>query len=130
MINTAASLNFVSKKFLNANGIFKYCKEAFKIVVRVANEQRIVMDKVFFPTVFIIDGHEFTGLQFRVMPHFKSSDIILRLPALRDHDVTIHISSNEFTVKHATVACHREPSRISCLLVDTSKMDKILIKQS
>jgi len=28
------------------------------------------------------------------------------------------------------VTCHREPRRISCLLVDSSKMDKILIKQS
>ena len=43
---------------------------------------------------------------------------------------TIYPSSNEFTVKNATVACHREPRRISCLLVDTAKMDKILIKQS
>jgi ssRNA-specific RNase YbeY (16S rRNA maturation enzyme) len=45
-------------------------------------------------------------------------------------DVTIHPSSNEFIVKNATVACHREPRRVSCLLVDKSKMDKILIKQS
>jgi len=39
-------------------------------------------------------------------------------------------SSNEFTMKNATVDCHREPRRISCLLVETTKMDKILIKQS
>ena len=52
------------------------------------------------------------------------------LPALRDLDVTIHPSSNEFTVESPTVACHREPRRTSCLSVDTAKMDKILIKQS
>jgi len=55
---------------------------------------------------------------------------MLELPALRDLDVNIHPSSNDFTVKNATVAFNREPRRISCLLVDTGKMDKILIKQS
>ncbi len=65
-----------------------------------------------------------------MLPHFKSSDIILGLSALRDLDVTIHSSSNEFTVKNATVVCHREPRRIICILVETSKMDKILIRQS
>jgi len=33
-------------------------------------------------------------------------------------------------VKNSTLACHLEPRRISCLLVGTTKMDKILIKQS
>jgi hypothetical protein len=130
LIDTAISLNFVSKKFLNANGFYKYYKAAPKIAVRVANEQRISTDKIFCRSVFTIDGHNFSGLEFRVLPHFKSSDIILGLPALRDLDVTIHPSSNEFTVKNATVVCHREPIRISCILVDTSKMDKILVKQS
>jgi hypothetical protein len=92
LINTAASLNFVSKMFLNANEFYKYCKAAPKIVVRVANEQRIVTDKIFCPTVFTIDGQELSGLQFRVLPHFKRLDIILGLLALKDLDVTIHPS--------------------------------------
>jgi hypothetical protein len=99
LIDTAASLNFVSKKFLDGDGFYKYCKASPKIFVRVANEQRIVTDNVFCPTVFTIDGQEFAGLQFIVLPHFKSSDIILGLPALRDLNVKIHLSSNEFTVK-------------------------------
>ena len=41
------------------------------------------MTKVFCPTVFAIDGHEFTDLQFRVLPHFRDSDIILGLLALK-----------------------------------------------
>ena len=109
LIDTAASLNFVSKRFLNANNFYKYCKAAPKIAVRVANEQRISTDKIFCPTVFTIDGHDFSGLEFRVLPHFKSADIILGLPSLRDLDVTIHPNSNEFTVKNVTVGCHREP---------------------
>jgi hypothetical protein len=39
LIDTAASLNFASKKFLNANGLYKYCKAALKLAVRVATEQ-------------------------------------------------------------------------------------------
>ncbi len=44
--------------------------------------------------------------------------------------MTIHPSSNEFTVKNATVVCHREPRRMSCILVDASKMEKTMVKQS
>ena len=69
LIETAASLNFVSKKFLNANEFYKYCKASPIFFVRVATEQHIVTDKLFFQTVFIIDGQEFTGLQFRVLSH-------------------------------------------------------------
>ena len=55
LIDTAASLNFVSKRFLNTNGFYKYCKAAPKIAARVANEHRISTDKIFCPTVFTID---------------------------------------------------------------------------
>ncbi len=44
--------------------------------------------------------------------------------------MTIHSCSNEFNVRNIAVTCHRELRRISCLLVDTCKMDQILIKQS
>ncbi len=94
LFDTATSLNFVSKGFLNANGFYKYCKAAPKIVVRFAIMQRIVANKILCPTVFTIDRQEFSGLKFRVLPHFKSSDIILESQALRDLDVTIHPSSN------------------------------------
>ncbi len=110
----------MSKNFLNANKFYKYCKATSKIVVSIATEQRIVTDKVFCSTVFTIDGQEFIGLQFRVRSHFKSLNIILGLPSLRDPDVTIHPSSNEFTVKNVAVTCHCEPRRISSLLVDTT----------
>jgi hypothetical protein len=83
LIDTRASLNFVSKEFVVANGFYKDCKTAPKLTIRVASEQRISTTNVFCPSVFTIDGHEFTDLQFRVLPHFKSSDIILGLPALK-----------------------------------------------
>ena len=56
-----------------ANGFYKDCKTTTKLAIRVASEQRISMAKVFCPSVFTIDGHDFTDLQFRVLPHFTSS---------------------------------------------------------
>jgi hypothetical protein len=137
LIDTAASLNFVSKRFLNANGFYKYCKTVPKLAVKVANEQCVMTDKIFCPLSFGIEGSDYQNLQFRVLPHFKSSDFILGLPALRDLDAIIHPSANEFTIanldksgQRASVPCHTEPRRIGCMIVDTNKMEKILIKQS
>ncbi len=77
LIDTAASLHFMSKEFVMANGFCKDCNTAPKLAIRVASEQRISTTKVFCPSIFTINGHEFTGLQFRDLPHLKSSDIIL-----------------------------------------------------
>ena len=60
-----------------ANGFYTDCMTAPKLALRVASEQRISTTKVFCPSVFTIDEHEFTDLQFRILPHFESSDIIL-----------------------------------------------------
>jgi hypothetical protein len=60
----------------------------------VASEHRISTTKVFCPSVFTTDGHEFTDLQFKVLPRFKSSDVILGLPALKQLNVIIHPSLN------------------------------------
>ena len=81
LLTRLASLNFVGKEFVVANGFYKDCKHAPKLTIRVASEQRISTTKVFCPSVFTIDGHEFNDLRFRVLPHFKRSDIILGLPA-------------------------------------------------
>ena len=60
------------------------------MVIRVASEQRISTNKGFCPLVFTIDGHEFTDLKFIVLPHFKSSDIILGFPGLKQLGVVTH----------------------------------------
>jgi len=57
LIDTAASLDFVSKEFVMANGFYKYCKTVSKMAIRVAIEQRISTTKVFCLSVFNIDGH-------------------------------------------------------------------------
>jgi len=63
-----------------ANCFYNDYKTTPKMARRVASEQRISMTKVFCPSTFIMDRHEFNDLQFRVHPHFKSSDVILGLP--------------------------------------------------
>ena len=46
LIDTSASLHFVSKKCVMDNGFYKDCKTAPKLAIRVASEQRISMTKV------------------------------------------------------------------------------------
>ena len=108
LIDTATSLNFVSKDFVVTNGFYKYCKTVPKLSIRVASEQRISTTEVFCPTFFTIDGHEFTDLQFRVLPHFKGSDVILGLQALKKIEVAIHPILNSFPMGDYTVHCNRE----------------------
>jgi len=79
LIHTSASLNFVSTEFVMANGLYQICKAAPKLAIRVGCEQRSSTTRVFCPSDFTIDGHEFTDLQFFVLPHFKSLDFILGL---------------------------------------------------
>jgi hypothetical protein len=81
-IGTAASLNFARKKNVMANGFYTNCMSAPKLSIKVASEQRISTTKVLFSSVVIIDEHEFTNLQFKVLLHFTISDNIFRLPTL------------------------------------------------
>jgi hypothetical protein len=130
LIDTAASLNFVSKDFVISNGFYKGCKTVPKLSIRVASEQRISTTKLFCPTTFTIDGHDFTDLQFRVLPHFKGSDIILGLPALKKLEVSIRPNLNSFTMGDYTIQCNRESRKISCLIVDNNKMNQIIVKHA
>jgi hypothetical protein len=132
LIDTTTSLNFVSKEFVMANGFYKYCKTVSpKLATRVASEQCISTNKMFCPSVFTIDVHDFNDLQFRVLPHYnKSPDIILGLPALKQLNVVIHPSLNTFTTGYFTINCNRELRRISCMIVDFDKMDQMIVKHA
>jgi hypothetical protein len=58
LIDTAASLNFVSKDFVMTNGFYKDCNNvSYQLSIRAASEQRISTTKIFYPTVLTIDGH-------------------------------------------------------------------------
>ena len=52
------------------------------------------------------------------------------LPALKKLNVIIHPSLNSFTLGDYTIQCDRESRRISCLIVDTDKMNRIIAKQA
>ncbi len=97
-IGTAASLNFVSKEFRMTNAFYKEFKTSPKLYIRVASDQRISTIKVFSPTIFIIGGYEFIDLQFRVISHFKSTDIILGLSTLKKSNFAIRPSLNKFSM--------------------------------
>ena len=85
---------------------------------------------MFCSSVFTIDGYEITDLQFCVLLHFKSLDIILGLPALNQLDVLIHPSLNTFTMGGITIKCNRESRRISWMIVDSNKIDQIIVKRA
>ena len=104
-------------------GFYKDCKIALKLALRVASEQRISTSKVFCPSVFTIDKHGFTDIQFRVLPHFKSSDIILGLPALKQLNVVIHPSLTTFIMGNFTIKSNRETRRLFFMIVDSDKIE-------
>ncbi len=54
LIDSATTLNFVSQDFLTRNILLVKCIRDQKIVVRIANEQRISMSKTFSRTNFSI----------------------------------------------------------------------------
>jgi hypothetical protein len=54
----------------------------------------------------------------------------LELPALKQLNVVIHPRLNTFTMGDFTVNCNRETRRISCMIVDSDKMDQIIVKQA
>ncbi len=108
LIDTKASLHFVNKEIIMANGFYKDCKTLPKLYIRVANEHRISTTKIFSLAISTIDGHELTDLQVRDLPRFKGSDIIQRLPALKKLNVVIHLILNSFTLGNFTIQCDRE----------------------
>ena len=73
LIDNAATLNFVSKSFIDENKFHEFCAKAPKVAVRVANSQRVASWKVFdVPKSLIINGTDYSGIQFRVLPHLKN----------------------------------------------------------
>jgi hypothetical protein len=72
LIYRTTSLNFLSKEFVMANSFYKKCRTAPKLAIRMASDQRIFTTQVFFPSIFTIDRHEFTDLQFRALPQLKT----------------------------------------------------------
>ncbi len=71
LIDSTATLHFVSQDFLTRNNLLGKCIRGPKIVVRIANEQRISTNKTFSPIHVVIGQKKFPGLNFTVLPHLK-----------------------------------------------------------
>jgi hypothetical protein len=130
LIDSAATLNFVSQEFLIKNGLVGKCARGPKIAVRIANEQRISTNKSFSPTSLVIHQIKFTGLTFIVLHHLKCMDFIFGFPALKTLQMFLQPSNNLVMIADRPFPCEAQPRRISCLLVDSSEKQKILTKSA
>ena len=61
---------------MTRNNYLGGCVRGPKIVVRIANEQRISTDKTCSPTSVTLDEKKFPGLIFIILPHLKCVDFI------------------------------------------------------
>jgi hypothetical protein len=128
LIDSATTLNFMSREFLIRNGLVEKCVRGPKIAVRIANEQCISTNKSLSSTSFFIHQIKFTGLIFTVLPHLKCVDFIFVLSALKTLQMSIQPSNNSVMINNRSFPCESQPRRISCLLVDSSKVQKIVTK--
>ncbi len=84
--------------------------------------------KFFSPIRVSIGQKKFTSLNFIVLPHLKCVDFIFGLPAMKELNMYIQPSNYSVLIGDMPFACESQPRRISCFLVDSSKMHKILAK--
>jgi hypothetical protein len=125
LIDSTTTLNFASQDFSTRNNLFGKCIRGPKIVVRIANEQRISTNKTFSPIRVSIVQKKVTCLTFTVLPHIKCDDFIFNLPAMKELNMSIQPSNNSVLIGDMTFACDSQPRRVSRLLFDSSKMQKI-----
>ena len=104
------------------------CVRGPKIAIRIENEHRISTNKSVSPTSIFIRQIKFTGLTFDMLPHLKCVDFIFGLPTLKDLQMSIQPSNNLVMINDRSFPCKSQPRRVSCLSVDSSKMQKILTK--
>jgi len=128
LIDSAATLNFVSRDFLKRNNLLGRCIRGQKIVVRIANEQRIFTTKTFSPTNVSICQKKVTGHSLTVLPQLKCVDFIFGLPAMKKLNMSIQPSKKMVLDGDIPFLCESQPHRVSCLLVESSKMHKIFAK--
>ena len=131
LVDNAATLNFVSEGFVQSNNLKEYCKLApKKVAVRVANSQRICATKIFIPKHLSVNGIDFSGIQFYVLPHLKCADVILGLPAQKAMDMIIYPKEESINVSGIDVPCIPQDRRVSCMLIEDNKLDKVFRKAS
>jgi hypothetical protein len=128
LMDSASSLNFASQDFLTRNNFLGKCIRGPKIVVRIANEQRISTNKTFSPIRVSIGQKKFTGLNFTILPHLKCVYFIFGLLAMKELNMSFQPPNNSVLIGDMPLAWQSQPRRVSCLLVDSSKMQKFFTK--
>jgi len=127
VIDSATTLNFASHEFLTRNGLFGKCTRGTKIVAQIANEQRISTSKTFSLTNVSLGQRKFTDLNFTVLPYLKCVDFIFGLPSSKDLNMSIQPSNDLVLIGDIPFSCEPQLRRVSCLLIDPSKMQTILL---
>ncbi len=94
LVDLATTLNFVGRDFLTRNDLLGKCILGSRIVVRIANEQRVSTNKSFSPIHVSIVQKKFIDLNFTVLPHLKCVDFIFGLPAMKEFNMYIQPSNN------------------------------------
>ena len=99
-----------------------------KIAVRIANEQRISTSKTSSPNNVLLGQIIFTSLSFTSLPHLKCVDFFSGLPTMKELNMSIQSSDDLVLIGDTPFQCESQPRRVSCLQVNSSKMQKILAK--
>jgi hypothetical protein len=94
LIDSTTTLNFASQNFLTRNDLLGECIRGPKIVIRIANEQRILTNKTFSPTNVSLGQKKITCLNFKVLPHLKGADFIFGLLAMNGLNMSIQLSKD------------------------------------
>jgi hypothetical protein len=106
------------------------CIHGQKIVVQIANEQRISTTKTSSLTNVSLVQKKFPSLSFTVLRHLKCVDFFFGLPAMKEFNMSIQPSNDMILIVDIPFLCESQPRRVSCFLVDSSKMHKILAKDA
>ena len=112
--------------FLTRNNILGKCIRGSKIVVQIANEQKISTSKSCSPTNDSTSQKTFTGLKLTFLSHLKCLEFIFGLLAMKVLNMSIQPSNDLVLIGDMTFSCESQPRRVSYLLVDSYKMQKIV----
>ena len=88
----------------------------------------ISTSKTFSQTNVLLGQKKFIGLSFAVLPHLKCVDFIFGLPTMKKLNMSIQPSNDLVIIGDIPFSCESQPRCDLCLLVDSSKMQKILAK--
>jgi hypothetical protein len=70
----------------------------------------------------------FTCLNFAALPHLKCVDFIFGLPEMKELNMSIQPSKDLVLIGNISFSCESQPRRVSLLLVDSSKMQKVFAR--